>query len=322
MALFLLAALLAAAPSAPLPAVPAQAPATSAPVPDAAALPKIPPASLDDSLEIAGDALPAELADRMYIDARVNGRGPFRFLVDSGADRSVIGTGLARRLGLPAESTVRLQGMAGSADVGTVYVEELRLGTSKLSGLVTPALPERYLGAAGLIGIDALAEQRLKLDFDARSVTIEDRRQPATAREDGEIIVTARRRKGQLILTQASVGFTNVYAVIDTGTDITVGNAALERRVFGGRRPPAPQYVTLVSVTGQSFVARLATLPEMRIGGVLLKNVTMAFADAPPFALFGLDKDPAMLLGTDVLKSFKRLSLDFGARKVRFTLRR
>ena len=53
-----------------------------------------------------------------------------------------------------------------------------------------------------------------------------------------------------------------------------------------------------------------------------LFNVPMAFVDAPPFALFGLARDPAIMLGTDVLQSFRRVSLDFRNRKVRFVLRR
>ena len=46
----------------------------------------------------------------------------------------------------------------------------------------------------------------------------------------------------------------------------------------------------------------------------------MAFADVPPFKLFGLSDQPALLLGTDILESFRRVSLDFRARKVRFQL--
>jgi hypothetical protein len=48
----------------------------------------------------------------------------------------------------------------------------------------------------------------------------------------------------------------------------------------------------------------------------------MAFADVPPFKMFGLSDDPALLLGTDLLDTFRRISLDFRARKVRFQLRR
>lgn len=284
------------------------------------ALPTIPPATLDDTLEIDGEDLPADLNKRMFIEARVNGSGPYRFLVDSGADRSVVGSRLATRLALPTERMAKLQSMAGLTDVSTVRVETLTLGKSTIDGLVVPALPERFIGAHGLIGIDALAEQRIKMDFDTRTVTIEDKRVPLVA-EAGEIVVTARRRKGQLILTQCSVAGTQVYAVIDTGTDITVANLALARAVLG-RVPPLERTVTLVSVTGQSFEARLATLPAMRVGGLVIENVTVAFADAAPFALFGIKDRPALLLGTDVLKSFRRMSLDFRNRRVRFTLRR
>ena len=48
----------------------------------------------------------------------------------------------------------------------------------------------------------------------------------------------------------------------------------------------------------------------------------MAFADVPPFTVFGLAKQPALLLGTDLLDTFRRVSLDFRARKVRFQLRK
>jgi len=42
----------------------------------------------------------------------------------------------------------------------------------------------------------------------------------------------------------------------------------------------------------------------------------------PPFTVFGLSKEPALLLGTDLLETFRRVSLDFRARKVRFQLRK
>ena len=102
---------------------------------------------------------------------------------------------------------------------------------------------------------------------------------------------------------------------------MTIGNSALRRRVFGGRTPRRAIPITLVSVTGQTTVADYAVLPEIRIGGLLLKDVPVAFTDAPPFALFGVAKAPAMLLGTDLLKTFRRVSLDFKRKTVRFLLK-
>ncbi len=284
--------------------------------------PTIPPATIDNSLEVVGETLLAdERRSRLFVDVLVNGKGPYSFLVDSGADRSVIGAGLAERLALPVDANVMVRGMAGTSPATTVLVETLSIGTSKIENIVAPALPERFLGAQGIIGIDALSDQRLLLDFDKKTVVIQDSRRPVVS-EEGEIVVTARRRKGQLILTQASVEGDRTYAVIDTGSELTLGNSAMLRRVMRGRGTPALQTISLVSVTGVNFTAQIATLAELRVGGVVLKNVTVAFTDAPPFELFGLEKQPALLLGTDLLKNFKRLSLDFRNRKVRFVLRR
>jgi predicted aspartyl protease len=294
-----------------------------APTPDVHA-PNIPPASLDDTLEVTGESVAAKVIEtRMAVDVMLEGRGPYRFIVDSGADRSVIGATLAARLGLEPAGTVTLNGMAGTSRVETVRLNQLTIGESDVFDIVAPALPERDLGAQGLLGIDALAEQRLMLDFEKKAVTVQGGRRPAAAPSGSdEIVVTARRRNGQLILTEVMAANRTIYAVIDTGSQATIGNSALLERISRLRRPPPGRPVSLVSVTGEIIVANEVLLPELRIGGALLKDVRVAFVDAPPFALFGLTKQPALLLGTDVLGAFRRVSLDFHNRKVRFTLRR
>jgi predicted aspartyl protease len=234
----------------------------------------------------------------------------------------VIGAGLAARLALPPGPDVTLHGTAGVSRVGTVKIDSLKIGSSELFGFTTPALPEEYLGSQGLLGIDALADQRLSLDFEHKSIVIQDSRLPERSiGNSDEIVVTARRRNGQLILTQASVGNTNLYAIIDSGTEISVGNEALRRRVVGTRRSSRTKTIDLISVTGQVATADLVVVPTLKLGGITFYNVPIAFADTPPFAVFGLAKQPALLLGTDVLQLFRRVSLDFRARKVRFVLK-
>ena len=285
--------------------------------------PRIPPATIDNSLEIEGEGLAARQAGtRMSLGVAINGQGPFLFTVDSGADRTVIGAALAQRLALPAGGMVTLHSTTGTSEVGTVQIDTLRIGTSEITGITAPALLERFVGAQGLIGIDALADQRLLLDFDAKTITIQDTRHAAPRSGSDEIVVTARRRNGQLILTQASAEHVGIYAIIDSGSEVTMGNSALRARIFAHRRPPPVTPLEITSVTGETMIADLIVVPELTIGGIVLKDVPVAFDDAPPFALFGLAVQPAILLGTDVLRSFRRVSLDFRARKVRFTLRR
>ena len=294
--------------------------AKQAPPPTPNVLP-LPPAVIDDSLAIGGEDINArKINTRMTVEVRVNGRGPYRFLVDSGADSSVVGQRIARDLNLPAGTPAVLHGTTGSAVVNRVLVDELLLGQGIIHNLEVPALSEGDLGGEGLIGIDALVEQRLMMDFEKRVIKVEDARQKAQVL-DGEIVVKARRRRGQLILTQVRAANLPVDAVIDTGSEISIGNVKLRDKLIKGNRD---KFVTIAitGVTGETIDLQIARVAELRLGSVTLKNVPIAFADVPPFKVFGLTEEPSLLLGTDLLETFRRVSLDFRARKVRFQLKK
>jgi hypothetical protein len=284
-------------------------------------MPPLPPAVIDDKLVIGGEDLKArKVSTRMTVEVRVNGRGPYRFLVDSGADTSAVGLRLAHDLQLPLGAPVTLNGMTASAVVDRVLVDELSLGQSTIYALEVPALREDDLGGDGMIGIDALVGQRLMMDFERRIIKAEDARKPAKLVGD-EIVVVARRRRGQLILTAVTAGGLPVEAVVDTGSEVTIGNLALRNLLIRGNRDKFVS-IAVTGVTGVTVNLELARVKELRLGSVTLRDVPIAFADVPPFALFGLTNEPALLLGTDLLETFRRVSLDFRARKVRFQLRR
>ena len=80
--------------------------------------------------------------------------------------------------------------------------------------------------------------------------------------------------------------------------------------------------VPVIGVTGVTQKLQVARIGELQLGPITIADVPMAFADVPPFKLFGLADQPALLLGTDLLETFRRISLDFQARKVRFQLRK
>src|SRR6478752_4313669 len=143
-------------------------------------MPPLPPAVIDDKLAIGGEDINARKVNtRMTVEVHVNGHGPYRFLVDSGADSSVVGLRIARDLQLPAGTSAILHGTTASARVNRVLVGELSLGQSTIRDLELPALKELDLGGEGMIGIDALVEQRLMMDFEKRIIKAEDARQPA-----------------------------------------------------------------------------------------------------------------------------------------------
>ena len=288
---------------------------------EVAPMPTVPFAALDEALDIRGEELNARIYEtRLSLDVKINGDGPFRFVVDSGADRSVIGQNLARRLALPPSEPVDLITVVETLSVPTVHVSSLGMGSSEIERLRMPVLSEQHIGAQGLLGIDALADQRLMMDFERKKVVIEDARHRLPSLP-GEIVVTARRLKGQLIITQVIVQGRKVMAVIDSGSMVTVGNLALQSVLLGKRRSVPTTFGTIIGVTGATLTVPFINMPEVQIGSMRLTNVPIAFADLPPFEKFGLATEPALLLGTDALQAFSRVSLDFRRRRIRFQLR-
>ena len=291
------------------------------PAPDVPAdVPPLPPAYFDPSLAIGGQDLKArKIETRLSVEVIVNGTGPYRFIVDSGADTSVVGLRIAQGLQLPVGRPATLHGMTSRDIVDRVKVDQLTLGSTTIRNLLLPALREGDLGGEGMIGIDALSQQRLMMDFEKRTVKVEDAALPERIRP-GDIVVIARRQRGQLILTHVRAAGLPLDAVIDTGSEITIGNLALRDKLIRKNRD---KFITVpvTGVTGEVAKLELAKIAELQLGPVTLHDVPMAFADVPPFKLFGLSDQPALLLGTDLLESFRRISLDFKARKVRFQLR-
>lgn len=281
---------------------------------------ELPEADIDNSLSIGGEEIDGrKLRSRMTVQVELNGTGPYRFIVDSGADTSVVGNRVAEALNLPPGQSTTLGGITEIKQVNQVLVDSLKLGPTTVTDLELPVLRDRDIGAQGMIGLDALIEQRLLLDFEERTISVDDTKTPRKG-FGGEIVVRGRLQRGQLILAKVKANGVPLDAVIDTGTEITIGNSLLREKLI--RRRQKFETIEVIGVTGKAATLELAIVRELKLGPITLKRVPIAFADVPPFEVFGIDEGPALLLGTDLMENFRRVSLDFGERKLRFQLRK
>lgn len=298
-------------------AAPAQVPAPGPP-----AIVSAPPATRPAADAPAPDDLSfAEVDQRMTVPVQIAGAGPYRFIIDTGAQRSVISRQLARRLNLPAGRRVRLTAMTGSSVVDTVIIPSLSVSTMGGERIEAPALEGTDLGALGLLGIDTLQGHRLVIDFDAArmSVAPSTRRDRALRAAPGEIVIQARSLFGQLVVTSATLNGRRVRVVLDTGTSISLGNRALQRMLArGGKQAQAE----MVSVLGDTLIADYAASRELKLGSATISGLPIAFADATPFRAFALDDKPALFLGMDALRLFRRVEVDFANRELRLLLPR
>lgn len=257
---------------------------------------------------------------RMTVPVTVDGKGPYPFVVDTGADRTVVSRELADHLELKDGESATMHTMTGVGSVRTVRVPTLEVGGGRNDGFNAPALAEEHLGAKGLLGIDSLQGRRVVMDFTKGTFSVTPSKAMRERVEPDMIVVTAKSRYGQLILVDSDIGGVPITVIVDSGAQNSVGNLALRQML--ARRKAVRNFVpmSMTDVTGASIAAELALVDGIRIGGFTINDVAVAFVDAHPFKKFGLLNKPAMLLGMDTLRAFRRVSVDFAQRKVRFLL--
>ena len=269
------------------------------------------PASQVDVVSIATDQ-----HDRMTVPVRIAEKGPFHFLIDTGAQNTVLSTALAGQLALHPQKKATLIGVAGTQEVDTVIVDQIDLGQRSYYSLLAPLLLRDDIGADGILGLDSLQSQRVQIDFRKGIMAVDDAK--ALGGNKGyEIVVTARRRSGQLIMTDAMIDGIKVAVVIDTGAEYSIGNSALRDALARKHRNGQIQ---LRSVTGQEVTADIGMAGALTIDDMNFGNVMIAYAEAPPFQALGLARKPALFLGMRDMRSLDRIAIDFSTRRIYFDL--
>lgn len=258
-----------------------------------------------------------ELFRRMTVPVRINGQGPFAFVVDTGANRSVISRELVVQLGLPVGDPVTVDGVAGAHAAGTTRAR-LEFG-----GRVSPDAPLLVLrgddiGASGLLGLEHVDGQAVTLDFQHRLLRVEPSHRVRP--DPGAVILPAHRWAGQLILVDASLDGQRVTAFIDTGSDSTIGNLVLRARAEAREVNRPLMQAPILSATGQTIDGEVAELPRLRLGRVTVSTWPVTFADLHTFRMWRLVNRPAILLGADVLSRFDYVCIDFARNVVRVRL--
>src|SRR6478672_4373125 len=258
--------------------------------------------------------------DRMTVPVRLSGAGPYQFLVDTGADRSAVSRELVARLKLPTGSGAELHSLSGISTVSTARLSDVAVTRTPERTVDAAVLDSAYIGADGIVGVDLLRAQRVQFDFENQTMSIVPSDTPDFAKEPGTIVVRAKRKNGRLVVTDAVANGERLTVVLDTGSQVSIGNEALRRRLQHEDLTSIEKSVQLESVTGQKITGDYMFVRELSIGGVSLNNLAVVFTDAHTFKQLNLDRKPALLLGMNAIRAFKKVSIDFANRKFRVVL--
>lgn len=257
--------------------------------------------------------LEADRHTRLTLPVFVEGTGPFAFMIDTGSQATAVTPEIRTTAGLTPAGTATLVGMASRREVELVDVGRIEFGANTYTNFVAPVLLRENVGADGIIGLDALQDFRVLIDFRKQTIAIED----ATTKDKPsgyEIVVRARSRLGQLLITDALVEGVRATVIIDTGAQSSLGNLALRDRI----RAKRAQDVVTTDVNGVHIVGQLAFVRSLTIAGLSMTDVPLTFADTPAFAALGLEDTPVLSIGMQHLALFDRVAIDFANQRVLF----
>jgi predicted aspartyl protease len=255
---------------------------------------------------------------RVMTHVMVNGKGPFRFVIDTGASRSTLSPHLAKTLGLTHSvgRNVMLNGVTGAAEVPTVAVQSIEIGDLKFENQDLPVIFTSIMGNAdGILGVAGFEDQRIDVDFKRDRVSVLE----SNGRRPHYSLVTARAQRDAngLMILDVHVGKRiKAKAVIDTGAERTLGNLALQNAMNKGKRNRQQVAAVVHGATPDIADGDVQEIKEARIGDLTLTNLEVIFADFHVFKLWGLDQQPALLIGMGMLGVLDRLVIDYRRNEV------
>lgn len=256
---------------------------------------------------------------RIAAPVMINGKGPFRMILDTGANQSVITKRVADELGLllSPDSRLMLHGVTGSLAVPAVELETLQTGDLIQRNLKVAVLGSVMGGADGILGVQGFEGLRVTVDFVRDQLTIARSKGERARRFEGTIPATL--RFGRLLVVDGHVGRIKVKAVIDTGAQRTLGNLALRDALLKRRRMQhEPDDAIVVGLNDAHQSGRFLRTPKVTLGDAVIDNLDIIYGDIHVFKLWELEDEPALLVGMDVLGTLERLVIDYQRKEIQF----
>ncbi len=295
--------------------------------PPAAALPVASPADQVEEIVIAApepryvSPTRRDQIGRIWAPVYINNQGPFRLVLDTGANRSCVIARVASRLQLTPDTSasMRLQGVTGSATVPTIRVDSLLIGDLLINGSKLPIIPDALGGAEGILGNEGLVDRRVYIDFrhDIISITRSHNR----AAPPGYFTIPFTLQRGRLLTVDAWLGRVRAKAIIDTGGQTTVGNLALRDALLHKYRGGLPEVDHIQGVTTDVQEGEGRRAPSIEFGPIDIHTDRMTFADMRIFEYWKMTQEPALLIGMDALGLLDTLIIDYRRSELQLRMR-
>jgi predicted aspartyl protease len=287
--------------------------------------------------QVPGTPMPEQAADKMAaatdadqhltVEVRIDGAGPFQFVVDTGADRTVISEEVAASLGLQRGRRVMLNGVVRSLAADTALVSNFAVGSVVRKNLELPVLPLALLQADGYLGLDTLDGLRVTFDFRNHALEIGKAHSRFASSSSpfqfgsNDARVLAEGSSGHLRAVDCYVGGVPAPAFIDSGAEVSIGNTPLLDALLA-RHPTRLDLgtVQVIGITGGQASGRLTMIDKIQLQRLQFTHCALVIVDLHVFDIWGLSNKPALLIGMNYLRQFASVAIDYGLKEIRFDL--
>lgn len=256
---------------------------------------------------------------RIWAPVLIDGKGPYRLVLDTGANHSAVTERTAQSLGTPTatEAPALVTGFTGSAMVPTIAVSSIDIGAFALGPSNLPVLADVFGGAEGVLSLNELRNERIFADFAHDRLEIAPSQRERAPR--GFTIVPLK-LVGGLPMAEILVGGVATTAIIDTGAQSSVGNLAL-RKALARQTSLKASREDIIGVTLQAQSGDSLPTPDIQLSHLTIRGMNVVFGDMYLFQHWKLTREPTLAIGMDLLGSFDVMIIDYSRREMQLQLR-
>jgi predicted aspartyl protease len=258
---------------------------------------------------------------RIWAPVLINGKGPFRLVLDTGASHSGVTAAVAATLGIPLNVSrpVILRGVTGSATVPTIRVDTLIVGDLVLNPAVLPIVVDALGGAEGVLGTEGFADMRIFIDFRHDLINIARSRDERAGA--GFVAIPVKFSRGRLLVADAEMGGVRTKAIIDTGGQATIANLALRNALARRWTKATSTPDEIIGATADIQKGDSMPTPPIVFGPMQIRGAHITFGDMYIFEHWRMTQEPAVLIGMDALGLLDTLIIDYKRRELQLRMR-
>lgn len=262
--------------------------------------------------------LPVESGDQgtPVIRARVNGQGPFAFVLDTAASGTTIDPERTDKLALPRDAaTEQAQGMGGEITVHFHRVRSISAGPLTKRDVIVPSLPAPAFEShdiAGLAGVDLFGDRLAVWTPGSPCVGV-----AASGSAPGKGAwrpIEANWLQPWKIMLSVRINGVAGWGLLDTGAQHSVINPAFADAIglTGARLRPSG---SITGIDGREMPLVEGDIPAVVIGPWRWDERSVRVGALPVFSRLSAAGDNLIILGMDWLQS-EGFAIDYGKQRL------